>query len=59
MKSIHYWERFAPASDITITQCGRAIPYEDSSIIVLWAEKEATCDDCIEISKLRESVLEG
>ena len=44
---VHYWERFAPHAGITIAKCGRAVPYDDDTIIVLWAEKDATCPDCI------------
>lgn len=47
---VHFWDSFAPEQDLTFTQCGRIVPYGDGDRIVLWAEKEATCDDCIAIS---------
>ena len=49
-KEVHFWDGFAPEENITFTQCGRMVPYNDSGNIVSWAEKDATCADCLEIA---------
>ena len=44
---VHYWKRFIPSMGWTLTKCGALVTYGASSRIVMWAEKEATCEWCL------------
>ena len=61
---VHLQERHFPPSGnsehgLIVTKCGKPFPYTDFDHIVLWAEKEVTCPECISTVKAAIAKAEG